>query len=394
MIRTNRNQWLTPRVQSTLMSYAARMGLQYTKNTARMIYNAWKSNKSGSSRSRQVRVSKPEFKGGAPVAYSSRQRPRIGQGRKHVVTASELLGDVNGSVLFECKKYTINPGLSETFPRLSKEAAVWQHYRFTRLRFRYVTRSGTADPGSVIISPSYNPAEPAPADEKEASNTQDSIEDVTWSKLIVCDLKPSSMFSIANRKQVRYFNIPGDYNVYDAANLYVCTKGQTGAGLIGKLWVDYTVEFYVPQSTPTNPEFREMSDFAPIYLGVTPPNPVYTSLLTNPFFDGHNPLDVTLAAQNITFPRGVYLIMIDATFTVEFSATQEIGLDLAFYEGGGIIKDIIGPLVPPGGRISMSNQHAFVVTDPTQVYTLRYAVVGAGVNGITNAAISFRVLNV
>lgn len=387
MIRRRNNYSLTnPSMQSTLMRFAARIGLQYTKQTAQAIYSAWK--RSGSTKTvtratPRARVAKPSFGGGAPVAYSSRQQPRIGQGRKHVVSASELVGDVTGSVAYACTKYVLNPGLAETFPRLAREAAVWQHYRFTRLRFRYVTRTGTATDGSVIISPSYNPAEPAPADEKEASNTQDSIEDVTWSKEIVCNLKPQSMFSMGPKKQIRYFNIPGDYNVYDAGNLYICTVGQTAATTIGKLWVDYTCEFYVPQSIPTNPELREMSQFGSASFNVV--GGITTNVTFGQATADLNPLEVKLDPTGIDFtlPLGCYLVMTELVITGNAGLGIPIDVQSRFANATSNLSIGYYPGLDASQIVSVSDMTVIVSTDATATY---HAAVN--VSGVANPAAS------
>jgi hypothetical protein len=159
------------------------------------------------------------------------------------------VASVNGSVNFDSsQKFVIQPGLAASFPWLSVEAKQWQQYRFHRLCFRYVTRTSTSEKGSVILSPDYNPNETPPVTEQEASNTQDAVEDVVWRNL-ECKLDTSSMFPIGPRKQIRSVNVAGDKSVYDGGRLFICVVGEDSSDGIGKLWVDYDVEFFVPQST-------------------------------------------------------------------------------------------------------------------------------------------------
>jgi hypothetical protein len=161
-----------------------------------------------------------------------------------------LVGSISGSVAFTARQYDINPGLPTSFPWLSTIAANWQQYRFHKLHYRFVTRTSTATVGSVILSPDYNPNEPAPTTEAQASNTQDAVEDTTW-KDLVCKMDPSSMFPFGPRKQVRRTALNADLSVYDAGTMFVCTLEEVGTDAIGKLWVDYDVELFVPQNSPS-----------------------------------------------------------------------------------------------------------------------------------------------
>jgi hypothetical protein len=171
--------------------------------------------------------------------------------RSHRFTNSELVGSVLGSVAFAATKYPVNPGMSGSFPWLSVEASKWEQYVFHKLRYRFVTRTSTATTGSVILSPDYNVRDLRPTTEEQATDTQDAVEDAVWKEL-VCVLDPRAMFPSGPRKLVRSANVAGDANLYDAANFYVCTVEEANADAIGKLWVDYDVELFVPQNSPND----------------------------------------------------------------------------------------------------------------------------------------------
>lgn len=381
------------------MQFAARMGIQYGKSTIQSLYNMYQS--SGGSkkkkpkiqRPRVAKVSKPSFQGGIPVAYSSRQNARLGQGKQHVVAASELLASVNGSVDFVSTKFPLNPGLATVFPRLSKEAAVWQHYRFKKLSFRYVTRSSTNTAGSVILSPSYNPAEIAPSNETEASNTAQAVEDVTWSKEITCRLKPGSMYPMGPKKQVRYFNIPGDLNVYDVGNLYVCTKGQLDATEIGKLWVDYEVEFYIPQSTPITPYPRDMTIVTMTPSALTPADGV-SEIAWLPLDPVTNPLDLSLDSKTstqITLPKGAYSIGISTHIGTTSDATATLDVDPHL---NGVSIGQIYTVPTPKNRIEHYTLRVVVVNDPAVLEVNVAAYSGATSGNLTGIYLTLYVLNI
>jgi len=188
----------------------------------------------------------------APVAVSELQRFAGGsrQGRKSWrFSGSELVGGVLGSVAFETTKYTINPGLSSSFPWLAGEADKWEQYRFHRLCYRYVPRCASTTVGSVLLSPDYNVRDQPPSSEVEAADTFGAAESSAWSGF-KADLDVSSMFPFGPRKMTRSSVVAGDMNLYDSGALYVSTTGEVDASLIGKLWVDYEVELFVPQNSP------------------------------------------------------------------------------------------------------------------------------------------------
>nr|UJQ92707.1 MAG: putative capsid protein [Narnaviridae sp.] len=186
------------------------------------------------------------------VAYEKRMSFPYSSQQSRRISNRELLMSINGATAFTvAANLPINPGLSAEFggfPWLSQTAATFQQYRFHKLSYHFISRVPTSTTGSVILSPEYNPAEHPPTSEREASNTQGAAEGVCWSSLTV-RLDPQAMFASGQRKLIRSSNVPGDYNLYDAGQLNVCVVGQAGASEIGKLWVEYDVELFVPQST-------------------------------------------------------------------------------------------------------------------------------------------------
>lgn len=180
--------------------------------------------------------------------------------RSRRIQNSELIASISNTNSFAATKYTINPGLSGTFPWLSIQAAQWQQYRFHRLRFRYVTRAPTSESGSLILSPDYNVSDATPSTEQAASNTMDAVEDAVW-KSLTCTLDPRAMFPLGPRKQIRQGNVSGDLTTYDAGKIFVCTVGSS-TNAIGKLWVDYDVELFVPQTSGSGTATSSSSFYA------------------------------------------------------------------------------------------------------------------------------------
>jgi hypothetical protein len=271
----------------------------------------------------------------AAVAYANKQNFPNRAIKSRRIKNSELVATVLGSVSYDAsQRFYLNPGLGNSFPWLSVIAAQWQQYRFHSLRFRYVTRSSTSTVGSIILSPDYNPKETPPTTEQQASNTQDAVEDVVWKELC-CHLDPSAMFPFGPRKQIRRTLVAGDISIYDAARLFVCTTGQTDASAIGKLWVDYDVELFVPQNSPnsdSSPSVTSMFtiDGAQTLTTATPTVADVSESIYDPLGIGEP------ASGTFTPPAGVYWISGFATFSD--SAPELFQVDCELLKNGSPIR--------------------------------------------------------
>ncbi len=252
---------------------------------------------------RQVRM--------APAAISVKQSFNRDNARVKRFPGRELIGDVNGSVAFATTRYPINPGLALTFPRLSSEAAKWEQYRFHSLKFEYINRVGSTNVGNVILTPEYNTRDRPPSSEREAGSNQDAEEGSTWEPFGT-KLNPQSMFPFGPRKLIRSANVSGDMNLYDAGSLYVSTVGEADASTIGKLYVEYDVEFYIPQNSPADDTGPSSTNW-------------YSRALAQTFASGvgsvvdwdtpaNNPLLFTEASGIITPTLGCYRVFWSGSF--------------------------------------------------------------------------------
>jgi hypothetical protein len=182
--------------------------------------------------------------GKAPVITMSRDMCRI--------VHRELIASVTGSTAFTvAQTIALQPGLAASFPWLSIMAQGWEQYRFRKLKYCYYTRTGSNIPGSVMLAPDYDAADAAPATEQIASSYEDVAEDAPW-KDIECNLTPSAMLAGKERLFTRSGALAANLDVktYDAGNLFVCSVDGTAVNW-GKLWVEYDIEFYVPQLPAT-----------------------------------------------------------------------------------------------------------------------------------------------
>lgn len=162
----------------------------------------------------------------------------------------ELLSSITGSINFTIQRaIALNPGLAASFPWLSTQAQAWERYRFNKLKFRYFTRTGSNIPGSLMMSPDYDAADPAPLGEAIASSYQDCEEDAPW-KDITCTLPQRTLMGDMKEKTIRTGALAANQDVktYDAGNLFVITTdGADNTTGWGKLWVEYDVTLFHPQ---------------------------------------------------------------------------------------------------------------------------------------------------
>jgi hypothetical protein len=242
---------------------------------------------------------------------------------------SEAITPINGSIGFAVNtRLYINPGLAATFPWLSEQAKRWQQYRFNKLIFRYITRTSTSTIGSVILSPDYNAIETVPLSDSEASNTQDAVENSPWTE-ISCRLDPKAMFPFGPRKNIRNSLVTGDLSNYDAGRMFICTSGMANVNQVGRLYVEYDVELFVPQSTVLS--LSGPTTITQVTRG-TPAQTLTSSVATNVGFNiyRYNPLGITPTASPnplnaFQCPIGVYHIW--GYVTVQSSIAADIIAD-------------------------------------------------------------------
>jgi len=181
--------------------------------------------------------------GRSPIIRATRDSCRI----QH----REFIGNVTGTVAFNVTKFVMNPGLVGSFPWLSTIASSWEEYKFRNLKIRYLTRTGSATPGSVIIAPDYDASDDNPSSETTLATYQDARGDAPWKDMEV-KLQRLDLSGPVKRHFVRNTALAAnqDIKLYDVANLFVATTDGTAVAW-GKLWIEYDVEFFVPQLPPS-----------------------------------------------------------------------------------------------------------------------------------------------
>lgn len=261
---------------------------------------------------------------------------------------------MSGSALFAvARSIAINPGLAASFPWLSIQAQGWEQYRFNRLKYCYYTRTGTGVPGSIILAPDFDAADAAPANEQQASSYQGSIGEVPWVPEFSCDLRPSSMHALGQRKFVRQGNLSAnqDIKTYDAGAMHVCTLDGTAVNW-GKLWVEYDVEFFVAQTPASEPLSARVVGTG----SVSKTAPFGTAAVIT----GGLPVAQTSGTVLTFNTPGQFLLAVEAAGT---------GLTTQAFTSTGTVATTLAPLIN-GASTAMAATYSLIITEPGQTLTL------------------------
>jgi len=196
----------------------------------------------------------------------------------------EYLGDVlgNNSIL-SWTNYSINPGLSLTFPYLSGIACNFAEYKWKGLVFEYKTTCATAvangtnpSMGTVSMAANYRADAPHPVSRQQILNSFWCADGVVYENLILpieCDPKENPM----EVQYVRTGPVPtgSDEKLYDLGNVDILLCNNPSTNAVGELWVSYEIEFFKPvQSTTKIAGYAHYtagnySDASPFQAGTT-----------------------------------------------------------------------------------------------------------------------------
>lgn len=167
------------------------------------------------------------------------------------ISHRELIeGSILGYTAFTvAASYNLQPGSNKTFPWLSIQAAQYEQYRFRKLQFIYVPIVGTSVAGDVMMLADYNVSDPPPLVETDALDHPGAKTGSLWeTHIFKCDI--SKMHALGPRKFIRTAAVAGDQKTFDCGNFHLCVNNSGITTSIGKLFVEYEVEFYVPQINP------------------------------------------------------------------------------------------------------------------------------------------------
>jgi len=348
-----------------------------------------KSRKGGGRASGNVRSSNARARKGRnfPSGQASRGR------RTTRICEDEYIAEVAGSTGFVTTQYPINPGQALTFPWLSKEALLWEKYRFEELEFYYrpeVSAFATnGQAGKVMLSCDYDASDPPPATKQQVEDTHPH-EDAMPYESVILRLEPNEMYQSSDAKYVRPGGLPGssDIKTYDCGNLFVSTIGNTNTSTVGELRVRYCVVFDVPvlENTAGAPQNNQVSWFQDgTEIGYTTATPALAPLATA----SANGLLAVNTAGSILLPAGNYLV--DWYVEGEDSSAEQFTVSAELLAGATAeVTTSQGPiLVAAAGRLSTYGS-AFVSLNGSTALSLKVTL--TGVAGTLEATASVRIV--
>lgn len=176
-----------------------------------------------------------------------------GDNGKIRVKHSEFLDEITGSQSFAQTVYSLNPGLSNSFPWLSSLAQAYETYEVKGMVYHYKPTSGTAVGstntalGVVVMATHYDAEAPAFASRREMESYMYTTSCVPCDSMlhpIECD--PSS--KVLREQYIRYGTTTDNLRWDDLGKMTIATEGMQADNVaLGELWVTYDVELIKPR---------------------------------------------------------------------------------------------------------------------------------------------------
>jgi len=205
--------------------------------------------------------------------------------------------------------YSINPGILAAW--LAIIAPQYEQYYIHDMGFEFVPTCSTATSGDVQMMIDYDASDPSPTSEVQMVDHAGAVTDSCWKRLSI-KLKPSEVACFGRKKYVRSCAVAGDIKTFDSGKFYLSTNNQSGTSVIGKLYVTYDVEFFVPQNNPS-PDSTPLyvSDF---YNSATQTFTTTVQAAVNFSVLQFDPLNVGPAGTVFTPPAGCYKLSFHGSF--------------------------------------------------------------------------------
>jgi hypothetical protein len=231
------------------------------------------------------------------------------RGEANVIHHTETLGTVTSTQSFNVNPISFNPGLYGVVPYLAPLANNFLTYCMDDFRIHYVPRTGSDQPGSMILGMDYSLQDLVGDIAENELDDYDRAQDTgVWQPItFVADTK--AMMGGMSRKYIRELalGLNQDNKTYDAGNILIGTSGGPATALAwGKIFIEYTISFYtctIP-AQPSGPDAGYWN-----LTGVTTANDICTGYTIGP---GNTLVgDVTVGANTLTiYQAGTYQIQL------------------------------------------------------------------------------------
>jgi len=217
----------------------------------------------------------------APVATASIMvtgKPRISglESNSVRIVNREYFRDVLGSVPYSAQATQINPGNNIMFPWLSGIAANYESYMFRKLKFFYEPICSTVTSGSLMMAIDYDSTDAVAPSKAILMAYEGAVRTSPWAQAI-CNANRAD--KILQKRFVNIGSVPAgtDIRLNNVGFLTVASEQvPSGDASIGEMYVEYEIEFYIPQLQFNVPGFASGEAQA---NSVAAPIPIATPLL-------------------------------------------------------------------------------------------------------------------
>lgn len=284
----------------------------------------------------------------------------------------EYIQDIFGTTDWTNLSFSINPGMSETFPWLSTVANAFEQYRFHGILFQFKSTSADAlnstntALGTVIMATEYNPLHDSFASKRDMENHVYSTS-CAPSTTALHPIECARDVTVLDELFVRNVPVEGsDLRFSDIGKFQIATVGMQASANIGELWVTYDIELLKPKLpdafTSVGPAHYAYSTTSPIV-----PNPNQGTPTTANIFGasgnllglmgtGVSPVD--LSTNTVTFKAtGRYILMwsIQGSHTAgTFAATLGASVTASgIFHNSGLTSQVYAPVYPTPGSTAV-----------------------------------------
>jgi len=163
----------------------------------------------------------------------------------------EVVAGAGTPSAFNVNQYSLNPGLQQSFPWLSKIAQNYESYKFNRFQVCYETEAPSSLGGSLVIALDYDALDVAPATKQQALAYRESVRSAPWSPC--CHYSLQEDLHKLKSHYVRFGAAPAnsDLKTYDAATINIITQGvTTAAATCGEVYFEYDILLMSPLYEP------------------------------------------------------------------------------------------------------------------------------------------------
>jgi len=200
-----------------------------------------------------------------------------------IVRHREYVGDILSSTSFTSNAISLNPGLTSSYPWLSKIASAFQQYKLLGLVVEYIPEvseiaANEISLGFVCLAADYRADLPSYPSLNQALESEFAVSgkpNVPLVLAVECDPRQSAY----NSWFVRTGPVPTgeDVKIFDFANVNVLVgNNQTGSIVLGQLWYSYEIELLRPTSfldPPAIEFFLHLTSNVPVSANPVGPSP-------------------------------------------------------------------------------------------------------------------------